>query len=110
MESSPVRCSLQEFTEVQTQAYAILLLNGVPLESQNGIPETSMLTFCRGGTEIANLLEDQDTYFRELACLHGTDEPDVLRTCLETAFDPDEEMASDIMDVLNPGYYDQYWI
>ena len=108
MESSPVRCSLQKLTEVQSQSYSILLLNGVPIESQNGNPENSMLTFCRGGSEIEDLFEVPDAYFRELACLHGMDEPNVLRRCLETAFDPDEEMASDIMDVLNLDYYDQY--
>ena len=87
MNSSPVRCSIPNLNEEVFQAYAILQLNGVPLDVSNELPDTPMIKFCRGGDEVADLFESSDMYFRELACLHGIDEPDVLRWSLETAFD-----------------------
>ena len=104
MNSRPVRCSIPNFSEEVSQAYAILQLNGVPLDGSNELPEIPMITFCRGGDEVADLFESSDMYFRELACLHGVDEPDVLRWSLETAFDEDEEMVFDMMDYMYLSY------
>ena len=104
MNSSPVRCSIQSFSEEVSQAYAILKLNGVPLDGSNELLKNPMIAFCRGGDEVANLYESSDMYFRELACLHGVDEPDVLSWSLETAFDGDEEMVFDMMDYMYLSY------
>lgn len=102
--SNPVRCSIPNLTAEVSQAYAILLLNGVPLEVSNGLPENPMITFCQGGKDVTDLFESSDMYFRELACLHGINEPDVLRLSLETAFDRDEEMVLDMIDLMPNSY------
>ena len=104
MDSNPIRCSVPNITKEASQAYAILRLNGVPLEDSGILSEDPMITFCRGGNEVTELFESSDTYFRELACLHGTDESDVLRRSLETAFDPDEEMVFDMMNFVYGPY------
>ena len=104
MNSSPVRCSISNFSEEVSQAYAILKLNGVPLDGSNELLKIPMITFCQGGNEVADLFESSDLYFRELACLHGVDEPDVLSWSLETAFDEDEEMVFDMMDYMYLSY------
>jgi len=104
MDSRPVRCSISSITEAASQAYAILLLYGVPLEVSGDPLESKMVTFCKGGRGVSELFESADTYFRELACLHGLDEPEVLRWSLATAFDRDEEMASEMMGILDMSY------
>ena len=104
MHSSPVRCTVTKLTEEATQAYAILLLYGVPLEVAGELPESTMTRFCRGGHGISALLDSSDLYFRELSCLHGLDEPEVLKRTLETAFDRDEELAFEMMDILDVSY------
>ena len=104
MDSRPVRCSVSSNTEAASQAYAILLLYGVPLEVSGEPLESKMVTFCQGGRGVSELFESSDTYFRELACLHGLDEPEVLRWSLETAFDRDEEMASEMTGILDMSY------
>ncbi len=96
--SEPVRCSIPNSRKEVSQAYAVLQLNGVPLEVSNEIPDDTMTTFCRGGNEVGNLFESSNMYFRELACLYGTDNPELLSWCLDTAFDRDEDMAFDMLD------------
>ena len=104
MDSNPVRCSVPNITKEASQGYAILRLNGVPLEYSGISPENPMIKFCRGGEEMTELFESSDTYFRELACLHGTNESDVLRKSLETAFDYDEDMVFDMMSFVYGSY------
>ena len=104
MDSNPVRCSVPNITKEASQAYAILRLNGVPLEDSGISPENPMIKFCRGGEEVTELFKSSDTYFRELACLHGTNESDVLRRSLETAFDYDEDMVFDMMSFVYGPY------
>ena len=105
MDPAPVGCSIPGLEKEVAQAYAILQLNQIPLEGHNGLPESPMLTFCQGGNGLTELFESSDMYFRELACLHGLDEPDVLRRTLETAFDPDDGMASDMIDIMHMSYW-----
>ena len=105
MDSNPVRCSVTNFTEEAIQAYAILLLYGVPLEVAGELPESPITTFCRGGHDISALFDSSELYYRELACIHGLDEPEVLKRTLETAFDRDEELAFEIMDILDISYW-----
>ena len=104
MDSNPVRCSVPNITKEVSQAYAILQLNKVPLEDSGILPENPMITFCREGNEVTELFESSDTYFRELACLHGANESDVLRRSLETAFDRDEDMVFDMMNFVYGPY------
>ena len=104
LDSRPVRCSVSSSSEAASQAYAILLLYGVPLEVSGELPESKMVTFCKGGRGVSELFNSSDTYFRELACLHGLDNPEILRWSLETAFDRDEEMASEMTGILDTSY------
>ena len=104
MDSNPVRCSVPDITKEASQAYAILRLNEVPLEDSSILPKNPMITFCQGGKEVTDLFESSDAYFRELACLHGVNEPDVLRRALETAFDRDEDMVFDMMNFVYGPY------
>ena len=102
--SEPVRCSIASVKKEVSQAYAILQLNGVPLEVTDNPPVDDMTTFCKGGLELAKLSESSDMYFRELACLHGSDDPELLRSCLDTAFDRDEHMVFDLLDYMYMAY------
>ena len=104
MDSNPVHYSVPNITKEASQAYAILRLNGVPLEDSGMLPENPMIKFCQGGEEVTELFESSDTYFRELACLHGTNESDVLRRSLETAFYHDENMVFDMMSLVYGPY------
>ena len=101
----PVRCSIpnSENREV-SQAYAVLQLNGVQLKVTDTFPSDEMTTFCNGGYEIAQLRKSPNMYFRELACLHGSEDPDLLRWCLESAFDRDEYMVFDMLDYMYMTY------
>lgn len=104
MDFGPVQCSVSSTDKEVSQAYAIFLLNGVSLSGTIELPETHMLKFCQGGSDVAKLFISSDIYFRELACLHGIDEPNVLTRILETAFDYDEEMVFDMMDYMYMSY------
>lgn len=105
MHSQPVKCSRQDLTKVESQAYAMLLLHDVTLKDHSGLPQNPMMTFCQGGNDVTELFESSDMYFRELSCLHGLNEPDVLRWSLNTAFDPDEEMAVDMLEMMQESYW-----
>ncbi len=104
MVQGPVKCSISEMNKEVLQAYAILQLNRVPLMCRTDLPKEPMVQFCQESNELADLFESPNNYFRELACLHGIDEFDLHRWSLETAFDQDEEMAVDMIDMMQMSY------
>ena len=53
---------------------------------------------------MGSLFESDNLYFHELACLHGLDDPDLLRWSLDTAFDHDEEMVFDMIEYMYMSY------
>lgn len=103
--SEPVNFSFPNCEKEVLQAYAILQLNGVPLkETSTPARDDDMIVFCSGGKEVAELRQSPNLYFRELACLHGSAEPDLLRSCLDSAFDRDEFMVFDMLDYMYLAY------
>lgn len=102
--SEPVNCSFPNCEKEVLQAYAILQLNGVPLRETSTLACDDMTVFCSGGKKVAELRQSPDLYFRELACLHGSAEPDLLKSCLDSAFDRDEFMVFDMLDYMYLAY------
>ena len=105
MDQGPVKCSIGDLNKEEVQAYAVLQLNGVPLMCCNDLPEEPIVKYCQEGNELSDLFESPNTYFRELACLHGIGEYDLHRWSLETAFDRDEEMAVDMIEMMQMSYW-----
>ena len=81
VEPDPVKCTIPSLGKEVSQAYAVLQLNGVPLDVTNDPPSDAMTTFCNGGTKVAALCNSSDLYIRELACLHGSNN----QICLDRA-------------------------
>ncbi|NOQ69844.1 MAG: hypothetical protein GQ573_07045 [Gammaproteobacteria bacterium] len=51
------------------------------------------------------LMKSQDAFISEVASLHGYDEVNRHVNILNTAFDPDEQMAFDAINQLHPSSY-----
>lgn len=85
------------------QAYAMLLLHGVPHDLQCEPPPDNcpMIAFCKEGAEGAPLFRDPNIYFRELACLRGLDNPEANTWALTTAFDFAEDILPDVEQLLS---------
>jgi hypothetical protein len=47
-----------------------------------------------------SLYREKDSYFRELACIHGVDDPDANIWALETAFDRDDGIVFDMQEIM----------
>ncbi|MES9874194.1 MAG: RNA-directed DNA polymerase [Candidatus Sedimenticola sp. 6PFRAG7] len=90
---------LIELTKPQTQALAILLLNGINVArtKEFDYPEKGILKFSEIGSD-SDLMQDADHFVRELACLHGISEEARHSEILDSAFDADEELALDAID------------
>ena len=97
--------------EVERQAISVLLFNGVPVESQSHsnemIEEHSLPRFARRGADLADMApppdhssDCQQTFVRELACLHGLSEQPRHGTMFERVFDHDEALVLDTLDRL----------
>ena len=96
----PVVCSVSTWTDAHRQALAVLIATGVKVESAAAPSPLDVERFSDWDTHGLSLLEQPDTYFGQLACLHGQDVGCRHEHLLRTAFDADEDTLVDIEDVL----------
>ena len=86
----------------EEQSLAVLLLNGVKIRRPVPltIPESDLIRFAETGTE-PSMMKSPDTFFREVACLHGLTDKPRHSGMLEQAFDEDEALAMDAIEQLH---------
>lgn len=94
--------TLLELPEAEEQTLAVFLLNGVPVDRPNPMPEgeSELLRFATSGVVDLSLMKSSDPFMREIACLHGLSQQPRHPALLETAFDEDEGLAMDAIDQL----------
>ncbi len=95
------KVSLQQLTAPQIQALAVFQLNGVTVQKSPtlGDRRSDLLVFSEQGTT-KDLMQADDLFIRELACLHGLSEKPRHPSMLESVFDEDEELAVDAVEQL----------
>jgi len=91
----------REFTEAETQALVVFVLNGVTVDYPQGSGggDSELMRFAVNGAD-AQLMKNSKPYIRELACLHGLAAQPRHSEVLETAFDEDEVLAMDAIEQL----------
>jgi hypothetical protein len=82
------------------QACAIFQLNGLTVESDVPIPDSTVLRFSNWTDESFGLYRVADSYFRELGCIHGMEDPHANRWAIDTAFDRDDDLVFDIQETM----------
>ena len=89
-----------KLSEVEEQALAVFLLNGVTvkLDEQTPVLSTELMIFATSGADI-DLMKSNKSFMREIACLHGLGQPRHTEI-LETVFDKDELLAMDAIEQL----------
>jgi hypothetical protein len=99
----PVRCQPKNWADAESQGLAILRLNGIRLDlrSGSGIPNDELNQLAAWGDTAADLMQSNNPFIRELACLHGIDQPRRFDDMLDSAFDDDEALAFDAINQLN---------
>ena len=108
IQSSPVKCFLTSFGEVELQGIAILRLNGISIDiKENVIGETTtdLLNQFALGNNPAELMKSDDPFIKEIACLRGTEKPLRHELMSNTAFDRDEQLIFDIINQLHQSSY-----
>lgn len=102
-----VICAPVIWGETELQGLAILKLNGVPLDIRGLQKNTDsdLLRFADNPGNELTLIKSQDAFIAELSSLHGCDEATRHSIILNTAFDPDEQMAFDAINQLHPSSY-----
>jgi hypothetical protein len=93
--------NLVELGEVERQSLAILIMNGVKIQSQPDQlnPESELMRIARHGCD-RELMKSQDPFLRELACLHGLAHEPRHAEMFRTAFDQDDDLVMDAIDQL----------
>jgi hypothetical protein len=99
LQNTPVKCSLEKFGDVESQGIAILQLNGIEINCQKPMELTRPLNSFASENNMQNLMKSDDLFIKELACLHGVDEPKRHLSLLNSAFDRDEDFAFDIINL-----------
>lgn len=96
-----VFCKNVDWTKTRVvQACGVFQLNGLVVESDIPIPNAAVLRFSRWSEDSIDLFRSADSYFRELGCIHGMDDPDANRWAIETAFDRDDDIVFDIQETM----------
>lgn len=100
LQNTPVKCSLETFGDVESQGIAILQLYGIEITSQKSLDSISPLTsFASENCEMQDLMESDNLFIKELACLRGVAQPKKHLSLLNTAFDRDDEFVFDIINL-----------
>ncbi len=100
----PLFCEPLEWSEEIVQAYAVLRVNGVQLTGSSVSPPDCPLVRFSEWNEVDSLWHCSDPYFRELACVHGPDQPDLHQWAVQTAFDRDDDLVLDIQEFMQDSY------
>jgi hypothetical protein len=93
----PVKCTVNGTNEMVYQSISYLILNGISMEFEKIDGEFS--EFARG-ENIIKLMNSDDQYIREVACLHGVSDPRHSEI-FDEAFDRDEELIFDVISQLH---------
>ena len=72
---------------------ASLHLEGLRVDHAAPPPRQPLLQLAAWGDDSAALFNSNDRFEREVACLHGLDDPDANRRANDEAFDRDDELA-----------------
>ena len=97
----PLKCSLRTWGEPQLQGLAILRLNGLDIPDVAQAPEDDLTRFAKWSDGSTSLMKSEDPFIRELACLHGHRPDGRHRSILDVAFDQDEDLALDAINLVN---------
>jgi hypothetical protein len=102
-----VQCSGLEWTEVEKQGLAILLMSGIRPKtgSDEIILQNEINNFARWDGYGDELMTSDNPFIKELSCLHGVAQKCRHQTILDSAFDPDELLAFDVINLLQPDSY-----
>jgi hypothetical protein len=103
----PVRCQPTSWQMAEKQGLAILQLNGVAIDTANNaiVPDDELNRFALWNQAGGNLMESEEPFIRELACLHGVGDDRRHASMLDLAFDRDEQLAFDAITQLQPSSY-----
>jgi len=99
----PVRCRPAAWGIAEMQGLAILRLNGVTTDTGDdfNVPVDELNRFALWDQGNA-LMNSEDPFIRELACLHGVDDGRRHASVLDSAFDREEQLAFDAIAQLQP--------
>jgi hypothetical protein len=89
-------------TEPEKQALAVILLNGVNVQSkavEDLHSDHQLLRFASQGVD-RELMKSEDKFVQEISCLHGLSSRPRHPVFLDTAFDHDEELSVDVVNQL----------
>ncbi len=70
--NAPVKCDIDNLSEVGAQSLAILSLNGVSVAVEQPLYELNKFA---NGYDLEDLMSSPDLFIRELSCLHGISKP-----------------------------------
>lgn len=103
----PVRCQPTIWQTAEKQGLAILQLNGVTIDTANkaNAPDDELNRFALWNQAGGNLMNSEEPFIRELACLHGVGGGRRHASVLDLAFDRDEQLAFDAITQLQPSSY-----
>jgi hypothetical protein len=103
LRAAGVRCktSASLTDEATRQSLAVFILNGVPVDRQEDAQheDSDLLRLAHTGANAA-LMKSEDSFIRELACLHGLNAVPRHPEMLESVFDEDEHLAIDAVEQL----------
>jgi len=107
LSAEPVRCKPELWGEIEMQGLAVLKLNGISLNVSGfeGNTENELMRFSEPLGVDASLMKSEDGFIAEVASLHGCDGEARHEDILNSAFDPDEQMAFDAINQLHPSSY-----
>ncbi len=107
LSEEPVICAPGSWDETELQGLAILKLNGVSLNVSGIDPEidNELLQFADNPGIDTALMKSDNGFIAEVASLHGCAGETRHTNILNSAFDPDEQMAFDAINQLHPSSY-----
>ena len=107
LSDQPVICAPDSWGETELQGLAILKLNGVSLDISGADPEidNELLRFAENPGIDTALMKSDNGFIAEMASLHGCAGKTRHTDILNSAFDPDEQMAFDAINQLHPSSY-----
>ncbi len=107
LSDQPVICAPESWGETELQGLAILKLNGVSLDIRGVEPEINneLLQFAENPGIDTALMKSDNGFIAEMASLHGCAGKTRHTDILNSAFDPDEQMAFDAINQLHPSSY-----
>ncbi len=104
----PVNYSLSSYGRAELQGLAILRLNGIKLnctDLEKYNINDDLLNQFASGIDPLILMESEDSFVKEIACLRGVENTLRHESILDTAFDRDENLTFDVINQLHDSNY-----